>query len=735
MKRIILLAICLPFLTGATYYVKWDAAGTGDGSSWTNAYTTVSACIADHTGNGDICEISGGTTGHAYVEVVDFRSGAAATIRGSYATGHSGAVTIGGAGLGEAALLINLGKTVENVTLTSTDAEQYALKIYGNGTFNDVIISGSTRAIVGGWGSSFTATFTRCTIKSSFDAAITVSGYPSNVYVFNYCLFYNNAAHIQMHSATATFNNCVFDANWGNYAVLKANNSEATINVVNSIFTGNISKIGNSHVIDNPDGGTVNVSNSILQLHPTNPASYGYSNITDGGGNTYNSPKITSHYRGQGMVSLGVDEDYGNHDADATCDLIVGYANARGMKVYCALETLTDYTAGDWATLAGYVAQGHKVYNHTFQHINGETALTDDGSGGVVKITGPATATVVVSTNRVDANDSSTWTGTLVCKEGTTTKATFNIALGQADDLAGSLISHIGSCGAGWSAALVNTGQGGGSHNILMKDGTYDVTGTGWGIPLDINKFMHYDYVEAKKYIEDNIGGGYQADVIVYPGGVVTAAMVTWLNTQSNFDGLSLTKYLGGRTAATTAGSFTLTGTSHVSAPGNVAGSQVYWLSSPHVSEAIGTSNIKRNVDGMLDWIGAIGGTLSFYTHTTTEYSAANLQTFMNALIDNPSVRIVTPSAMVAEIRTYTDADETGLRWVKTETDSSNYMLLGGSPAINAGKDVSLTSDYIGTEVPKQGTPDIGAYEYFTKGGLFQTFNKTNKFAPHRRLH
>lgn len=45
-------------------------------------------------------------------------------------------------------------------------------------------------------------------------------------------------------------------------------------------------------------------------------------------------------------------------------------------------------------------------------------------------------------------------------------------------------------------------------------------------------------------------------------------------------------------------------------------------------------------------------------------------------------------------------------------TSSSNFHLLPGSPAINAGVDVSLTRDCDGRAIPLWGLPDIGAYEY-----------------------
>lgn len=46
---------------------------------------------------------------------------------------------------------------------------------------------------------------------------------------------------------------------------------------------------------------------------------------------------------------------------------------------------------------------------------------------------------------------------------------------------------------------------------------------------------------------------------------------------------------------------------------------------------------------------------------------------------------------------------------------ASDYRLRAGSPAINAGTDVGLTTDYLGK--PVRGVPDIGAYEFQSVGG------------------
>jgi hypothetical protein len=47
--------------------------------------------------------------------------------------------------------------------------------------------------------------------------------------------------------------------------------------------------------------------------------------------------------------------------------------------------------------------------------------------------------------------------------------------------------------------------------------------------------------------------------------------------------------------------------------------------------------------------------------------------------------------------------------------NAADYRLNPASPAINAGTDVGLTTDFLGK--PIRGTPDIGAYEFYSVTG------------------
>ncbi len=69
-------------------------------------------------------------------------------------------------------------------------------------------------------------------------------------------------------------------------------------------------------------------------------------------------------------------------------------------------------------------------------------------------------------------------------------------------------------------------------------------------------------------------------------------------------------------------------------------------------------------------------------------------------------------TAIAADARTGTNKDANSISADPVFVSASDFRLQPTSPAINAGVDVSLTTDYDGNTVPTGTAPDIGAYEF-----------------------
>ena len=137
----------------------------------------------------------------------------------------------------------------------------------------------------------------------------------------------------------------------------------------------------------------------------------------------------------------------------------------------------------------------------------------------------------------------------------------------------------------------------------------------------------------------------------------------------------------------------------------------VYDLPSYGPETLIGTDNIERNATALGEWLTWVGGVITLYLHSATEYSLVNLEMLISGL-SKTHVQMVTMGTAIDLIRTGVDADADGTRWTQTFTDTSDLSLQSSSPCIRAGADLGLTEDFVGTAVPQRGTPDIGAYEF-----------------------
>lgn len=104
------------------------------------------------------------------------------------------------------------------------------------------------------------------------------------------------------------------------------------------------------------------------------------------------------------------------------------------------------------------------------------------------------------------------------------------------------------------------------------------------------------------------------------------------------------------------------------------------------------------------------GRILAFLGHTAADMTVQQWTWFVDELISLGAVFSTFKDAVAAIKADHDTAD--GITYTTTYPDVSNYRLRSGSPAINAGVNVGLTTDYYGNPIPDGGAPDIGVHEY-----------------------
>ena len=219
---------------------------------------------------------------------------------------------------------------------------------------------------------------------------------------------------------------------------------------------------------------------------------------------------------------------------------------------------------------------------------------------------------------------------------------------------------------------------------------------------------------QSKSTIDNGIGSGYSCTSIVYPSGYYNATVI---------DNSIAYGFLGGR---------------EVGATNSVSLEKVplFTVSAILLSSVVGTDNIARSVNAILQSAGYKGRIIYFLGHTADDYSLANWKTVIDTVAAS-GARVMTFAEAIAYIKENgTDGENVsctasgtpftcctgsgtgtceGMTYTRTLTDASDYHLLSGSPAINSGTDVGLTTDFAGHK--KCGSAwDIGSYEVYPCG-------------------
>lgn len=730
MKKLILVLAFLFWASvawGATYYVKWDATGSGNGSSWPNAYTTISAAVAAHNAVGDVIEISGGESGHTYAETVNAQYNRVFTIQGSTESGHSGLVTIDGTGTANNTLRIDK-QIINNLQLINTDgsSNRRCLEAIDNYILNDVIIGelNSDRSSITDKrlftlsGSSKTGTFNRCIFAGAGTVQTGAIGAGNSV-VINYSVITDNWGHFEV-GGNLTLNNVTFIGNGQTSNSPITNSGSGNVVCNNTIFAANVLTNSNKHVVRNAGTGSNTFNNCVLLPHPLQAATYNYQGTQNN--SIKASPKFLSARR-EAYVSFVIDDFSSLSDFSQFATI----ANAKGVKVGFALSYINNMTAGNWTTLQGLVSSGNEILNHTMSHPN--LTLTTG-----LSIVGPANSTVDISVDNSDPNPTN-WTGTIICKVSGSPVLVVDVSAAGSyfsPKLASVRINdQIG--GSGWAASYSGPSGGDSLAAALTSVAGVDVTGAGANFAWNQSKYLYYEVGWAKKLIEQNIGGGYVCKMFAYPGGSFDATIKAYLYNSAVYpSGTNI--HIGARSLGTST-SWTLSN-DYKSGTGSLAGLQVYEIYSTHPSTISGNSpsdaTITETWSAWASWLKFIGGIGMTYSHDSTidgatYYSPANLGKIIDALL-SAGITIITPTQAVETVRDsglWSDADANGTRWVRIFSDQSDYRLKKSSPCRNAGVNVGLTEDITGRAVPKNGIPDIGAYESWSKVVPFK-----KKFIP-----
>jgi peptidoglycan/xylan/chitin deacetylase (PgdA/CDA1 family) len=148
-----------------------------------------------------------------------------------------------------------------------------------------------------------------------------------------------------------------------------------------------------------------------------------------------------------------------------------------------------------------------------------------------------------------------------------------------------------------------------------------------------------------------------------------------------------------------------------------LASIDLYNLSYADYNFTVGASDelTKSYIDGLCEMLAQKGGVMFLLMHTATEVPIATLKVMLDEIAKYRSISVVDFNTLISTIKASPWSTADNITYTRTWTDGGNYVLRPGSPAINAGTDVGLTTDYLGR--PIRGVPDIGAYEFYGAGG------------------
>lgn len=710
MKKLLLsllLFLLLPVTGwGATIYVKDDPNNSGTKVCY-KADGFADATCSDGTGNTDInaaiaaagidgtVVLSGGASGYTYTGTqIDATDGldttsAGLTLRGATTAdgaGHAGAVVVDATGLSDYPLTVYHNCTVENLTFTGADSGKANVDFENapTVTFNDVILTGGANTIGSYVNDGAAITFNRCTFKDSAgNLVLTSSGSVGQgaTWIFNYCKFFGlgtntSTGFIASKSRSVTINNGIFARSNG-YAI-KTNNSGDVLTINNSLFFAGDFDQSAQEILYAASGSTFTLNNCMIQPSAWSPTAIAVGTVT------YNNCKVDHnayprfrHARYPSIISVVIDDVASLEHAQ----VVATAAEAFGYKISVAVDPGNAVSA-DWVRANNLFSRGHGISCHSNRHasVGSRTAFNIQYVG----VGSAATMTIADNTLTTSCTDDAA--------------SNLNIDLTNASyDYCNELCTHINGLAA-YTCELGDEWKAGARAQDLADITAQDIRTDAYATQLDETKYFTNEMVTAKAAIEENIPG-LTVTTFCPPGNQTDETAQTAMKDIGGF--------LGARGSSTWA-----TGSK------SLASLSIYNVVTRHITyfgTSGNTDSIARNTLAFAEFLSEYGGLATIFAHST-EFTASDWTAFFGALAKT-NISVMSFEDAIAQVRSLGSTADSGVTYTRTLTDASDFRLKPDSPAINAGTDVGLTTDYAGRAI--RGLPDIGAYEFYgVYGGM-----------------
>ena len=522
------------------------------------------------------------------------------------------------------------------------------------------------------------------------------------------------------YAQTITINNSTI---WGNaYTAILSYNlgaNAATVNVKNSILGGTLF----FNTFEPATGGTINIDHSIVSgnlmgRYFLTTVNNGTLTITN---TSYNTPRFASAGGNELGVATFNSDDSGGPGYHLS---VANIFNSRGLKYTWSITSKLDQN--QWTEVNNVLAANQIISMHTRNHnqMSSSPGGSDIANAFAVNYTGGTTVTAsyadpifTLSVDGVTTNIDVSTENVRTCGVGTfdTTylgNATHGL-IGCINALSGNYVAAYPTTA---SASISRTGSAYYVSSRVLADQTNvnikspNCSTTIGCIALDATRYYNSEIFTAGQR------DGEYADWDAQSGAIAgyTTVSFAWPFEEWSVAGIARLYEKGFRTAY---------GGDTVNSMGvarRLLFNQLYPLNlpiaAPYASGLKMTMNTTQNGIDEAENTAAVLDTYPamhvMFSHTPTEASLDAVTSYIDTL-QTEGITIMDRAAATALDEASGGVWDTASYTITRKIiPAYNFRLKSDSPAIDAGTNVSLTSDCAGNSVPQGSAPDIGAYEH-----------------------